>query len=244
MVWRSGGRRWRGIAWCVGALAFGAGACSTRTVPPLRVPYETLSATSARYDDPSLRAAHDAVLALFQQPALRDVALAADAQELRMSASGGWTYAPVSLLRLVRVRGRYVGEVYLWWPTFADTAHRHAESAFLADPYLRDHGCRTPVRNGQFAACRLQITPEPDWSRIGTQLDSLGVWQLPGSDQIQSSFAARGMAVTDQGGLRLERRRGAAYEFAWYYGVEAYPAPTGPRLAALYRLMRVGTHWR
>ena len=157
-------------------------------------------------------------------------------------------YDPVTLLRYVEQGGKATGEVFMWWPRFEDPGHRLAEARFISEPPLRNHGCRKPARSEHYAACRVQFAKEPDWVRIGHRLDSLGVWSIPGSDQIRSTLACC-VYTTDQGWLRLERRTGAMYDSDWYdfgaYGEVRgfFASKSGTSLKALFTLVTKGALW-
>lgn len=219
-------------------------ACVRTPAPVFTAPYIANAPNIVRYDLTRERSAHDSVLVLFGQPSLQQSVLPAGVDELRISSAQGFTYSETRILRLLRTARGVVGELYLSWPLFEDHEQFRILEYTFAGFQKQYRGCERP-RNGRgFAACRVQFRTEPNWAEIGSHLDSLDAWRLLGSDQVRSALEQRGNFVTDQIGLRVERRAGATYQIGRYYAPQTYGGATGHQLRAFLRLLDETERWR
>lgn len=225
--------RHRSVRLLVLLIAGGTLGCVSSRASNLHVPYRVDPQGNAAAVSRTEPAQHDAALALFAIPALQHASLPDGDRELRASTGPSMLFPTATLLRVVRIRGRVTGDVYLVWRLGTDSLAQRVEAQML-----RTNPCELPRRHGALAACRVKFTKEPDWSRVGRALDSLDIWQMPSAGTMEAKFRSPEIQLTDQPGVYLERRQGEKYSFDSYYGVLGYRGTPGAQLLAIYGLIR------
>lgn len=125
--------------------------------------------------------------------------------------------------------GVVTGSGWLTWSATADSA--------LASFY--HHRCSELRSHDGRIACRMRLTPEPDWATLLAEAKELGLWTLPDESAVTPPTPEGTLTIRGDGTvMTVETRDGRGFRAYAYWSPRPAQGPTFARAASLLRTVR------